>query len=110
MHQQKERVSPSRASPFNVLAPQKNEGNQNEKWTAKSHIFLLNYFFDHIDLLRHNRKIRYESCTINESYPALEKIGMNDATSLEQSSRKILFTYDCESFPLYEIKEKCIRG
>ena len=109
IHQQKERVSPSTASPFNDLAPRKNDENQNEEWTTKSHIMLPNYLLDHIDLLRQNRKRMYESCTIHESYPALEKTEMNDTTSLEQSPRKILFAYDCESMPLYENQEGCIR-
>ena len=68
-----------------------------------------NYLLDHIDLLRQNRKPMYESCTIRESYPALEKTEINDTTSLEQSPRKILFAYDCESMPLYENQEECIR-
>ena len=71
----------------------------------KSHIMLPNYLLDHIDLLRQNRKRMYESCTIHESYPALEKTEINDTTSLEQSPRKILFAYDCESMPLYENQE-----
>ena len=33
----------------------------------------------------------------------------NDTTSFEQSSRKNLFAYDCESMPLYENQEGCIR-
>ena len=102
IHQQKERVSPSTAIPFNDLAPRKNDENQNEEWTIKSHIMLPNYLLDHIDLLRQNPKRMYESCTIHESYPALEKTEINDTTSLEQSPRKILFAYDCESMPLYE--------
>ena len=106
IHQQKERVSPSTSSPFNDLAP---DGNQNEEWTAKSHIMLPNYLLDHINLLRQNRKRIYESCTIHESYPALEKTEINDTTSLEQSPRKILFAYDCESMRLYENHEGCIR-
>ena len=109
IHQQKERVSPSTASPFNDLAPRKNDENQNEEWNTKSHIMLPNYLLDHIDLLRQNRKRMYESCTIHESYPALEKTEINDTTSLEQSPRKILFAYDCESMPLYENQEGCIR-
>ena len=109
IHQQKERVSPSTASPFNDLAPRKNDENQNEEWTTKSHIMLPNYLLDHIDLLRQNRKRMYESCTIHESYPALEKTEINDTTSLEQSPRKILFAYDCESMPLDENQEGCIR-
>ena len=88
IHQQKERVSPSTASPFNELSPRKNDGNQNEEWTTKSHIMLSNYLLDHIDLLRQNRKRMYESCTIHESYPALEKTKINDSTSLEQSQEK----------------------
>ena len=35
IYQQKERVSPPRASPFNYLAPGKKLGNQNEEWTIK---------------------------------------------------------------------------
>ena len=59
IHQQKERVSPSTASPFNDLAPRKNDENQNEEWTTKSHIMLPNYLLDHNDLLRQNRKRMY---------------------------------------------------
>ena len=109
IHQQKERVSPSAASPFNDLAHRKNDGNQNAEWTTKNHILLTNYLLDHIDLLRQNGKIIYVSCTIHESYPALEKTEINDTTALEQSPRKILFAYDCESMPLYENQEGCIR-
>ena len=101
IHQPKERVSLSTASPFNDLAPRKNDENQNEERTTKSHIMLSNYVLDHIDLLRQNRKQMYESCAIHESYPALEKTEINDTTSLEQSPRIILFAYDCESIPLY---------
>ena len=89
IHQQKERVSLSTASPFNDLAHRKNDGNQNEEWTTKSHIMLPNYFLDHIDLIRQNRKRMYESCTIHESYPALEKTEIKDTSWLEQSPRKI---------------------
>ena len=106
IHQQKERVSPSTASPFNDLAPRKNDGKQNEEWTTKSHIKLPNYLLDHIDLFR---KRMYESCTIHGSYPALEKTEINDTTSLEQSPRKNIFAYDCESRSLYENQEGCIR-
>ena len=60
-------------------------------------------YFDRIE------KRRYESCTIDESYPALEKTEINDPTSLEQSPRKILFAYDCESMSLYENQEGYIR-
>ena len=56
IHQQKERVYPSTASPFNDLATRKNDGNQNAEWTTKSHILLSNYLLDHIDILRKNRK------------------------------------------------------
>ena len=35
IHHQKERVSLSSASPFNDLAPRKNDENQNEEWTKK---------------------------------------------------------------------------
>ena len=104
IHQQKERVSPSTSSPFNDLAPGKNE-----EWTTKSHIMLLNYLLDHINLLRQNRKRMQESCTIHGSYLALEMTEINDTTSIEQSPRKILFAYDCESIPLYENQEVCIR-
>ena len=109
IHQQKERVPPSTASPFNDLAPRKNDGNQNEEWTTKSHIVLPNYLLDHIDLLRQNQKRMYESCTIHESYPALEKTEINDTISLEHSPQKILFAYDCESMPMYDNQEGCIR-
>ena len=51
----------------------------------------------------------YESCTIHESYPGLEKSEMNDTTSLEHSPNKILFAYDCESILLYENQIGCIR-
>ena len=43
IHQQKERVSSSGASPLNDLAPQKNDGNQNEEQTTKRHELLPNY-------------------------------------------------------------------
>ena len=33
IHQQKERVSPSTANPFNDLAPRKNDRNKNEEYT-----------------------------------------------------------------------------
>ena len=102
IHQQKERVFPPRASPFKDFAPRKNDGNQSEDWTRKSHILLPNYLLDHINLIRQNRKRIYESCTINESYPALQKTETNDTTSLEQYLKKILFAYACESIPLYE--------
>ena len=92
IHQQKERVSPSTASPFNDLAPRKNDENQNKEWTTKSHIMLPNYLLDHIDLLRQNRKRMYESCTIHESYPASRKDGdkrhnLARAVSKKNSSR-----------------------
>ena len=105
IHQQKEIFSPSIASLFIDLAHRKNDSNQNAEWTIKSHILLPNY----IDLLRQNRKSMYESCTIHESYPGFEKTEINDTTSLEHSSNKILFAYDCESILLYENQEGCIR-
>ena len=70
IHQQKERFSPSTASPFNDLAHRKNNGNQNAERTTKSHLLLPSYLLDHIDLFRQNRKRMNESCTIHESYPA----------------------------------------
>ena len=51
----------------------------------------------------------YESRTIYESYPALEKTKINDTTSLEQSPKKNLVAYDCHSMPLYENQEGCAR-
>ena len=51
IHQQKERVSPSRASPFNDLAPRKNGRIKNENRTTKNHILLPNYLLDRIGLL-----------------------------------------------------------
>ena len=95
IHQQKERVSPSTASPFNDLAPRKNDDNRNAEWTTKKHILLPNYLLDHIDLLRQNRKRKYESCTIHESYPALEKNEINDTTALEQSLSSPMTTSQC---------------
>ena len=52
----------------------------------------------------------YESPTIHQSYPALEKIEINDAGYLEESPRKKYFRYDCVSIPLYEIKKRSIRN
>ena len=71
------------------LAPRKSDGNQNAEWTTISHILLPNYFLDLIDLLRQNRERMYESCTIKESYPALEKTTQPRSTILpeEISSR-----------------------
>ena len=91
------------------MAPQKNDRKQNEEWTTQNHIMLPNYHLDHIDLFRQNRKQMYESYTIHESYPAIEKTEINDTTSLEQSPRKIPYAYDRESMPLYENKEGCFR-
>ena len=50
----------------------------------------------------------YESPTIHQSYPALKKSEINDAGYLEESPRKILFRYDCDSIPLYENQEGSI--
>ena len=69
IHQQKERVSPSRPSSFNDLAPRRNGRYQNQEWSTNSHILLPNYLLDQIDLLRQNRKRMYAICTINENYP-----------------------------------------
>ena len=66
---------------------------------------MLNY----IDLLRQERNRMYESPTIHQSYPALEKTEINDAGYLEESPRKIIFRYDCDSIPLYENQEGLIR-
>ena len=55
IHQQKERVSPSTASPFNDLAPRKNDENQNEEWTTKiisgyrTTSLITSIFFDRIE-------------------------------------------------------------
>ena len=51
----------------------------------------------------------YERCTIHESYPALEKTEINDTTLLDQSPRKFHFAYDCDSRPLYENQDQCVR-
>ena len=76
---------------------------------CKNYILLPNYILDHIDLFPKNRKRMYESCTIHESYPALEKTEINDTTALEQSPRKFLFAYGLESMPLYENQEGYFR-
>ena len=52
----------------------------------------------------------YESPTIHQSYPALEKTEVNDAGYLEESPRKKFFRYDCDSIPLYEKQERSIRN
>ena len=70
---------------------------------------LPNYVLDHIDLLRQERKWMYESPTVHQSCPALEKTEINDEGYLEESPRKILFWYDCDSIPLYKNKEELIR-
>ena len=52
----------------------------------------------------------YESPTIHQSYPALEKTEINDVGYLDESPRKILFRYDCDSILLYENQEGLIRN
>ena len=71
---------------------------------------LPNYVLDHIELFRQERKRMYESTTIHQSYLALEKTELNDAGYLEESPRKKLFWYHCDSIPLYEYQEGSIRG
>ena len=102
VQQQRERLA---SSPFNDLAA----NQQWQEWSTKSHTMLPNYVLDHIDLLRQERKRMYESPTIHQSYPALEKTEINDAGYLEESPRKILFRYDCDSIPLYKNQEGLIR-
>ena len=70
---------------------------------------LPNFVLDHIDLLRQELKRMYESPSIHQSYPTLEKTEINDAGYLKESPRKIL-RYDCESIPLYENQEGSIRN
>ena len=103
VQQQRERLA---SSPFNDLAA----NQQWQEWSTKSHIMLPNYVLDHIDLLRQERKRMYKSPTIHRSYPALEKTEINDAGYLEESPRKILFRYDCDSIPLYENQEGFFRN
>ena len=102
VQQQRKRLA---SSPFNDLVA----NQQWQKWSTKSHIMLPNYVLDHIDLLHQDRKRMYESPKIHQSYPALEKTEINDAGYLEESPRKILFRYDCDSIPLYENQEGLIR-
>ena len=102
VQQQRERLA---SSPFNDLAA----NQQWQEWSTKSHIMLPNYVLDHIGHFRQERKRMYESPTIHQSYPALEKTEINDAGYLEESPRKILFRYDCDSIPLYENQEGLIR-
>ena len=81
-----------------ILAPRKNDENQNEEWTTKSPIMLPNYLLDHIDLLRQNQKRMYESCTIHESYPALEKTETNDqprSSSLQEKFSSRMTASQC---------------
>ena len=102
MQQQRERLA---SSPFNDLA-----ANQHwQEWSTKSHIMLPNYVLDHTELLRQERKRMYESPTIHQSYPTLEKTEINDAGYLEESPRKILFRYDGDSISLYENQEGLFR-
>ena len=103
VQQQRERLE---SSSFYVLAA----NQQLQEWSTKSHIMLLNYVLDHIDLLHQECKRMYESPTIHQSYPALEKTEINDAGYLEKSPRKILFRYDCDPIPLYENQEGSIRN
>ena len=98
VQQQRERLE---SSPFNDLAA----NQQWQEWSTKSHIMLHNFVLDHIDLLRQERKRMYESPTIHQSYPALEKTEINDAGYLKESPRKRIFRYDCDSIPLYENQE-----
>ena len=51
----------------------------------------------------------YESPTIHQSYPALEKSEINDAGYLELSPRKNFFRYDCDSILLQQNQEGSIR-
>ena len=102
VQQQRERLA---SSPFNDLAAKQ----QWQEWSTKSDLMLPNYVLDYIDLLRQERKRMYESPTLHQSYPALEKTEINDAGYLKESPRKILFRYDCDSIPLYENQEGLIR-
>ena len=74
VQQQRERLA---SSPFNVLAA----NQQLQEWSTKSHIMLPNYVLDRTDLLRQEHKRMYESPTVRQSYPALEKTEIYDATS-----------------------------
>ena len=100
VQQERERLA---SSPFNDLAA----NQQRQEWSTKSHIMLPNYVRDHI--LRQERKRMHESPTIHQSYPALEKTEINDAVYLEDSPRKTLFRFGCDSIPLYENQEGLIR-
>ena len=51
---------------------------------------LPNSLFDDINLLRLNLKQINENCTINESYPSLEKTEINNTTSFEQFPENFL--------------------
>ena len=93
VQQHRERLA---SSPFNELAA----NQQWQEWSTKSHIMLPNYVLDHIDRLRQERKRMYESPTIHQSYPALEKTEINDAGYLKESTKKIFVRYDCDSIPL----------
>ena len=108
IHQQKERESLHIEQVLSMTWSPKNRRQSKRGMDyKKSHIatelpLIISIYIDR------SEKRMYESCTNQESYPALEKTELNDATSLEQSPRKILFAYDCKSISLYENQERCI--
>ena len=99
VQQERERM----ISPFNDLARRPSDQEYRD-WSTQSHMMLPNYFLDQITLL-----LFFDSSTETKSYPALDKTDINNPGYLEQSPRKILFRYDCETIPLYENQEGYFR-
>ena len=97
VQQQRERMP----SPFNDLACRPSDEEYHD-WTTKSHMMLPIYLLDQINLLLQSRKTIFDSSTETEFCPASYKTDINDPGYLEQSPRKILFSYDCETIALYE--------
>ena len=86
--------------PEKTTAIKRRNGLQKFTYRYRSTSLIISIYFDRIAKVR--------ELHFNERYLTLEKTEINETTSLEQSPRKILYAYDCESILLYENQEGCI--
>ena len=70
---------------------------------------LTNHMCDMMHIFRLERKRSSDQKDVNENFPDCRTTDVADRLNLDQSARKILFSYDCQSIPFFESQEGTFR-
>ena len=93
--QQTRKHRPAKPSPVNDLsAPRPTQADEDE-WETVNHMMLTHHICDIMQLFRIERKLSGEQSDVNEKFPDCRRTDVADRLNLDQSARKILFSYDC---------------